>query len=178
VQEAVADGLALVAFSGDKLLGGPQAGIIAGERSAIARLRSNPLIRALRVDKVTLALLSQTLRLYRTPETRASIPLLRMLSAPLEELRERAERIASTISNARVVDSEGHVGGGSLPHARIASVAVAIDTPHAEELAERLRAWRVPIVVRIADGCVLIDVRTVTADQDREITAAFIDLLS
>src|SRR5262249_18516758 len=152
VQEAVGDGVSLVAFSGDKLLGGPQAGIIAGERSAIARLRSNPLIRALRVDKVTLALLAQTLRLYRTPETRASIPLLRMLAVSLEELRERAERVASTIINARVVESEGFVGGGSLPHGRIASIAVAIETPHAEELAERLRAWRVPIIARIADG--------------------------
>ncbi len=178
VQEAVADGLSLVAFSGDKLLGGPQAGIVVGERSAIARLRSNPLIRALRVDKVTLALLAQTLRLYRTPETRASIPLLRMLATPLEELRERAERIAATIGNASVVESDGFVGGGSLPHARITSIAVAIETPHAEELTQRLRAWRTPIIARIAEGRVLLDMRTVLPNQDREIIAAFIDLLS
>ncbi len=178
VQEAIADGLSLVAFSGDKLLGGPQAGIIAGERSAIARVRSNPLIRALRVDKVTLALLAQTLRLYRTPQTRASIPLLRMLAVPLEELRGRAERIASTIVNARVVESDGFTGGGSLPHARIASIAVAIETPHADELAQRLRARRTPIVARIADGRVLLDMRTILPDQDREIITAFIDLLS
>ncbi len=178
VQEALADGLSLVAFSGDKLLGGPQAGIIAGERAAIARLRSNPLIRALRVDKVTLALLGQTLRLYRSEQTRASIPLLRMLGTSLEELRERAERLAQTMINAKVVETEGFVGGGSLPHARIPSLAVAIATPHAEELAARLRSWRTPIVARIADGRVLLDVRTVSPDQDREITAAFIALLS
>ena len=178
VQEAIADGISLVAFSGDKLLGGPQAGIIAGERAAIARLRSNPLIRALRVDKVTLALLGQTLRLYRSEQTRASIPLLRMLGTSLEELRERAQRLAQTIINAKVVDSEGFVGGGSLPHARIPSVAVAIVTPHAEELAARLRAWRTPIISRIAEGRVLLDMRTISPEQDREITAAFIALLS
>jgi L-seryl-tRNA(Ser) seleniumtransferase len=178
VQEAIADGLSLVAFSGDKLLGGPQAGIIAGDRSAVGRLRSNPLIRALRVDKVTLALLGQTLRMYRSGETRASIPLLRMLAATTEELRARAEPLASTIVNAKVIDTEGYVGGGSLPHARIASVGVAIATPHPEELAERLRAWRTPIVGRIADGSVLLDMRTIAPDQDREITAAFISLLS
>ena len=178
VQEAVADGISLVAFSGDKLLGGPQAGIIVGERAAISRLRSNPLIRALRVDKVTLALLAQTLRLYRSPEGRASIPLLAMLSTPLDELRERAKRVASTIVNARVVESDAFVGGGSLPQARIASIAVSIETPHAEELAARLRDWRTPIVARVAERSVLLDIRTVLPHEDREIVAAFIDLLS
>ena len=178
VQEAIEDGLSLVTFSGDKLLGGPQAGIIAGERWAIARLRSNPLIRALRVDKVTLALLAETLRAYRNVETRESIPLLRLLATPLEQLRERAERIASTIVNAKAVDSEGFVGGGSLPHARIASVAVSIATPHAEELAERLRASRVPIVARIAHDSVILDMRSVFPEQDRDIVSALIDLLS
>lgn len=178
VQEAIADGLSLVAFSGDKLLGGPQAGIIAGERWAVARLRSNPFVRALRVDKVTLGLLAETLRMYRSPETRDAIPLLRMLSTPLDALRERAERIASTIANAKVVDCEGFVGGGSLPHARIASIAVSIATPYAEELAERLRAWRTPIVARIANDNVILDMRTIFPDQDREIVAAFNDFLS
>ncbi len=178
LQEAIADGLSLVTCSGDKLLGGPQAGIIAGERWAIARLRSNPLIRALRVDKVTLALLAQTLRLYRNAETRKSIPLLRMLSTSLDALRERADRVASTIPNANVIECDGFVGGGSLPQARIASIGVAIATPHAAELAERLRAWRLPIVARIDDDRVVLDMRTVFPDQDREIVSAFIDLLS
>ncbi|MBV8637214.1 MAG: L-seryl-tRNA(Sec) selenium transferase [Candidatus Eremiobacteraeota bacterium] len=178
VQEAVADGLSLVAFSGDKLLGGPQAGIVVGERWAIARLRSNPLVRALRVDKVTLALLAETLRLYRDAETLDSIPLLQMLGSSLETLRERAERIASTLANAKVVQCDGFVGGGSLPQARIASIAVSVATPYAAELAERLRAWRVPIVARIEDDNVILDMRSVFPDQDREIISAFIDLLS
>ncbi len=178
LQEAIADGLSLVACSGDKLLGGPQAGIVAGERWAVARLRSNPLVRALRVDKVMLALLAQTLRLYRNTQARQSIPLLKMLSTPLDVLRERAQRIAATIANASVVGCDGFVGGGSLPHARIASIVVAVTTPHAQQLAQRLRAWRVPIVARIADGRVLLDMRTVAPDQDREIIAAFFDLLS
>lgn len=170
--EAVADGLALVACSGDKLLGGPQAGIIAGQRAFIARLRANPLIRALRVDKVTLALLSATLELHRSAQARAQIPLYRMLATPLEALRERAAVVAAAVPGAHVVESEGFVGGGSLPRARIASVAIAISTPHADDLAERLRKAATPIIARVEARRVVLDMRTVAPDEDRSIIAA------
>lgn len=171
VQEAIEDGVSLVAFSGDKLLGGPQAGIIAGTRAHVARLRSNPLLRALRVDKVALALLAATLRLYESAESRERIPFYRMLATPLDVLRARAERIAAA-SNAEVAETEGRVGGGSLPHARIASMGVALRTAKPDELAARLRRKTPPIVTRIEDGRVILDVRTVDPNDDDTLIAA------
>lgn len=167
VQEALADGIALVAFSGDKLLGGPQAGIIVGTRAHVARLRSNPLVRALRVDKVTLALLSGTLRLHRTAESRDEhIPFYRMLATPLNELRERAERYVREIPGGTVIESRAYVGGGSLPGATIDSIAVAFETPFADTLSERLRRSKPPIVGRIDDQRLVLDLRTVAPSQD------------
>ncbi|HVA28042.1 MAG TPA: L-seryl-tRNA(Sec) selenium transferase [Candidatus Baltobacteraceae bacterium] len=166
VGEAIAEGVSLVTFSGDKLLGGPQAGIIAGTRAHVARVRANPLIRALRVDKVTLALLAATLAAHRTPETRRGIPFYRMLATSLEELRERALAYAQAVEGARAVESEAYVGGGTLPHARIPSIAVAIATPFAAELAARLRAHRTPIVARIEGGALLLDLRTIAPEED------------
>ncbi len=166
VQDAVADGLSLVAFSGDKLLGGPQAGVIVGTRAHVARLRSNPLIRALRVDKVTLALLAATLRLYADKESRESIPFFAMLAQSQEELRSRARRIAAAAPAAHVVDTEARVGGGSLPQARIPSVGVAVASAQPDELAARLRRGTPPIVARIEQGRVLLDLRTVAPQHD------------
>jgi len=166
VQDAIADGVALVAFSGDKLLGGPQAGIIVGDRAHVARLRSNPLVRALRVDKVTLALLEGTLRLQADPLTRKQIPFFRMLAATCDELRERSSRIVAAVPVLQVVDTEGRVGGGSLPQARIPSVALAIASSRPDELAKRLRRGVPPIVARIEQGRVLLDLRTVAPEED------------
>lgn len=178
VPEAVRDGLSLVAFSGDKLLGGPQAGIIVGTTAAIARLRSNPLIRALRVDKVTIALLAQTLALYRSVSSRETIPLFRMLAASVDELRERARAFVEAMPNLRIVESDAYLGGGSLPQAQIPSIALAIDTPHADDLAERLRGWRVPVVARIDSNRVLLDLRTIAPAQDRDLLAALNSFLA
>ncbi|MDE2481040.1 MAG: L-seryl-tRNA(Sec) selenium transferase [bacterium] len=172
VRDAVSDGIGLVAFSGDKLLGGPQAGIIVGARSLVARLRSNPLIRALRVDKVTLALLARTLHLHRARETRAEIPFYRMLGTSCEELRARGDAYAAAIPGARIVDTESFVGGGTLPHARIPSVGIAFSTPYPDALAEALRRARTPIVARVGDGAVLLDLRTVAPSEDRAVIAA------
>lgn len=172
VQDAVGEGNGLVAFSGDKLLGGPQAGIIVGSRVHIARLRGNPLLRALRVDKVTLALLGETLRLHRTRESRAQIPFYAMLAITTEDLRERAGRYTAAIDGAFVVATDGFVGGGSLPGERIASVGVAFMTPSAEDLAARLRRNHPPIVARVHEGRVLIDLRTIGREQDEPTLAA------
>ncbi|HTU69339.1 MAG TPA: L-seryl-tRNA(Sec) selenium transferase [Candidatus Baltobacteraceae bacterium] len=172
VQDALADGISLVAFSGDKLLGGPQAGIIAGTRAHVARLRSNPLLRALRVDKVTLALLSATLRLYASKESRELIPFYRMLALSLESLRARAARIAATVPALDVVETEGRVGGGSLPHARIASIGLARRSERPDALAARLRAGNPPVVARIDGERVVLDLRTVEPEHDDAIGTA------
>jgi L-seryl-tRNA(Ser) seleniumtransferase len=171
-QDAVIDGMSLVAFSGDKLLGGPQAGIIVGSRAHVARLRSNPLMRALRVDKVTLALLAATLRLYADSRSREAIPFFRMLAQSLEDLRTRASRVAAASANATVAETEGRVGGGSLPHARIPSIAIAIASAQPDELAARLRRASPPIVARIGQGRVFLDLRTVAPEHDGSIAAA------
>lgn len=168
VQEAVADGFSLVAFSGDKLLGGPQAGIIVGSRAHVARLRANPLVRALRVDKVTLALLRATLDVYRRGEERDHIPFWQMLAAPLEALRARAQAIAQVFA-ARAVESDARIGGGALPQARIPSAAVALGGGNCEYLAARLRHAPEPVIGRIENGELLLDMRTVPANEDQRL---------
>src|SRR5665213_4620311 len=125
VQEALREGIDLVAFSGDKLLGGPQAGIVVGRAALIARLRANPLLRALRTDKTTLALLGGTLRLHRTRESRERIPFYAMLSSTIDDLRARAERYVARVDGAHVEESLAYVGGGSLPQATVPSLAIA-----------------------------------------------------
>ena len=165
--EAIADGLDLVAFSGDKLLGGPQAGIIAGRRALVARLRANPLLRALRVDKATLAALAATLRLYFTADAPAGVPLYAMLGQSPAVLRARAENIVAQLGlAARVVESEAVVGGGTLPTETLRSVAVALDVPAPDDTARRLRCGEPPVVGRVLDGVLLLDVRTVQPESD------------
>ena len=165
--DAVRAGADVVTMSGDKLLGGPQAGIILGRAVAVSRMRANPLTRALRVDKLTLAALEATLMLYREPErARREIPALAMLTAPLTEIRARATVIAGKLGDpARVIESEASVGGGAFPAARIPSAAVAI-AGNADALEARLRAQPIPVVGRIMDGQLLLDCRSVLPDDD------------
>ncbi len=172
VQEAIADGMSLVAFSGDKLLGGPQAGIIVGGRAHVARLRSNPLLRALRVDKVTLALLGATLRMYAAKESRERIPFYRMLATSVDILRTRAERITKAAPKTDIVETESRVGGGSLPHARIASIAIALHAERPDEFAARLRRNTPPVISRIEDGRLVLDLRTVAPHEDEALVSA------
>jgi L-seryl-tRNA(Ser) seleniumtransferase len=172
VQDAVADGISLVAFSGDKLLGGPQAGIVVGTRAHVARLRANPLVRALRVDKVTLALLGATLRLYADKASREQIPFYHMLAISLDELRARATRVAAALPGATVIETEGRVGGGSLPRAHIPSIAIALDSAKPDEVAARLRRNTPPIIARIDEGRLILDLRTVESHQDDALIVA------
>ncbi len=177
-RDAVAAGASVVVMSGDKLLGGPQAGVIVGDAALVARLRSNPLMRALRVDKLTLAALEATLMLYRDPSTAvATVPVLSMLTATAAAVRQRADAAAARLRRAGVtcdvIETVASVGGGAFPTARIASAAVAIraDATGAET---RLRRAQPAVIGRLADGAVLLDLRTVPADHDR----AFVDTVA
>ena len=156
-------------FSGDKLLGGPQAGVIAGRRDIIAGLKSHPLMRAVRIDKLSLAALEATLRLYRPPfDPMAKIPVLRMLSEPAEAVRDRAERLATALNgvgveNASVRPSAAQVGGGTLPEQDLASFAVDVSLPglSPDQLMAALRQAKTPVVGRIERGKVVLDLRSV-----------------
>jgi len=175
VQEAVGDGCTLVAFSGDKLLGGPQAGVIVGRSAAIARLRTSPLLRALRVDKATLAALGATLRLYLSADGVTRIPIYAMLSASTSELRERAQRLVARVPSAlkpRVVDAEAFVGGGSLPGTAIASVALELHPGDLDGFARRLRTGRPALVGRSEGGRFLVDLRTIQPGHDDDVLSA------
>jgi L-seryl-tRNA(Ser) seleniumtransferase len=165
ISDSVAAGAALVCCSGDKLLGGPQAGLMVGRREAVAAARRHPLARALRIDKLSLAALEATLRLYRDPErARAEVPVLAMLDVAEGELAARAQRIAQEIGEpARIVRAVGRVGGGALPLLELEGPAVALDG-EPEALARALRAHEPPVIARIHDGQVLLDPRTVTED--------------
>ncbi len=172
VQDALADGVGLVMFSGDKLLGGPQAGIIVGRANLVARLRNNPLLRALRVDKMTLAALAATLQIYREGSPRDRIPILRMLAASLADLRRRADAYVAALPGATAIDSSAYIGGGALPQARVPSIAVAISPEKPDLLAAKLRRGTPAIVARIEDGRVLLDLRTIAPAEDRDVIAA------
>ena len=180
--EAVRSGAAVVTMSGDKLLGGPQAGIALGDRAVIERMRRNPLTRALRVDKLTLAALEATLALYRDPSrAMREIPTLAMLTIPESRVRERASALHSTLiaagHGATVVASEASVGGGSFPTAHLASCAVAIDGD-ATTIEARLRGAARPVVGRIVDGRVLLDLRSVPESDDGALADAVVAALT
>ena len=170
VQEAVAAGLDLVSFSGDKLLGGPQAGIVVGKTELVERLKKNPLNRALRIDKLTLAGLEATLYAYEAGNALETIPTLRMLTERLAAVRRRARRLLRRLSppvaaalGAALVEGRAQVGGGSLPLVELPTVALAIGTPErsAQQLDQALREGEPPVIGRIADDRLLLDCRTV-----------------
>ncbi|MDX2139605.1 MAG: L-seryl-tRNA(Sec) selenium transferase [Chloroflexota bacterium] len=164
-QESIAAGMDLVAFSGDKLLGGPQAGILLGRRALIDKLKRHPLARAVRADKMTLAALVATLLHYRKGEAVTHIPVWHMMARPLADIRAQAEAWAAAVGG-EVVAGESTVGGGSLPGATLPTALLALDVRGAEAFAGRLRAADPPIIARIADGHVLFDPRTVLPGQE------------
>jgi L-seryl-tRNA(Ser) seleniumtransferase len=169
VQQSLAAGADLVTFSGDKLLGGPQAGLIVGRAPLIAALRQHPLARALRVDKTTLAGLEATLLAYLHGRATTEIPVWRMIAATPEALHARAERLAEAIGSPHVtvVPCTSAVGGGSLPGETLPSFALALGSPQPDALAQRLRTGTPPVVGRIVEDRLLLDVRTVLEDQDQ-----------
>jgi L-seryl-tRNA(Ser) seleniumtransferase len=180
VRDAVADGIDLVTFSGDKLLGGPQAGLIVGSSSAVARLRANPLLRALRVGKATLAELAATLRLYLEPGGLRKIPLYAMLAATPADLERRARALAAGLGpSVRACETVAYAGGGAAPLARLPSWGVAIGSPHdAGATAKRLREARPRTIARIDGGDVVLDLRAVPAASDGDLRAALVAALA
>jgi L-seryl-tRNA(Ser) seleniumtransferase len=171
VRRSVAAGCAVTCFSGDKLLGGPQAGLMVGTAEAISRCRSHPLARAVRIDKLSLAALEATLRLYLDPpRALREIPVLRMLAAGEEELRGRAELMSGIVGDAaRVIVAAGKVGGGSLPLLELEGPVCAVDPGEVglDELARRLRDCDPPVVGRAREGWLLLDPRTLDDSEAR-----------
>jgi L-seryl-tRNA(Ser) seleniumtransferase len=182
VQASLQAGAQVVTFSGDKLLGGPQAGVLVGEAAVIQRLARDPMARALRLDKLTIAALESTLRAYLTPERAlAELPTLWLLTRPAAELAEQARHFAAQIVEhwpevvAEVIETTSQVGGGAQPEAQIASWGVALTPPapmSAQELLEQLRHTEPPVIGRIELDRLIMDVRTLLADEPELIAAA------
>ena len=166
---ALADGAGLATFSGDKLLGGPQAGIIVGRADLVAAIKNNPMRRAMRLGKLSLAALEAVLRLYRDPDRLAErLPALRILTRPVEEIEAQAHRLASAMEGAEVVTVASQIGSGSLPVERLESRALALSGPGGKALEARAAAFRrlpIPVIGRISEGRLLFDLRTLD-DED------------
>ncbi len=183
VPEAIRSGVDLVTFSGDKLLGGPQAGIIVGKRALIDRLEANPILRALRLDKTVIAMLEATLRLYLDPEgVFSSVPALAMLAATPASLGPRAQALAGRLRalglDAVAAGATSAPGGGSLPGVELDTWVVRIGAGVSVQLlADRLRTAATPIVGRLSEGALLLDVRTLLDGDDDRIVAAFREVL-
>jgi len=170
VADSIRAGVNLVSFSGDKLLGGPQAGILAGDADLVARLRRNPMFRALRLDKLIYQALETTLR-NLVLERWDVIPALRMISQSSEELRARSERILGRLDGVRATLMEGSsvIGGGSTPGQPLQSWMIAIDCSDVVEAERRCRMGSPPVVARIEDGRLVVDLRTVFEAEEEEL---------
>jgi L-seryl-tRNA(Ser) seleniumtransferase len=181
VQNAVREGAELVIFSGDKLLGGPQAGIAVGSSRLVSAMRQHPLVRALRADKLCLAALEATLNAYLEGTAPEELPTLRMLHAPVSEVEDRARRLAEEMRRAApdlevdVVPSVARSGGGTLPTHEIPSFAVRLGGTEAESLADRLRAAEPPVVGRVHEGTLWLDARTLLPGDEEAIAGAVRD---
>ena len=182
-RESIAAGADVVCFSADKLLGGPQAGILVGKADVLARIARHPLMRAVRIDKLTLAALEATLRHYQRDEAETHIPVWRMISTQPKHISSRAASWVSKLQAhgipARTQRGESTVGGGSLPGETLPTTLLALDAAHIplplEELAKRLRLRRTPLIARIHHDTLLLDPRTVLPEQDKEVVRALVE---
>ena len=166
VQESIQDGASLVAFSGDKLLGGPQAGIIVGQEALVNRLRKHPLARAIRPDKLCLAALCATLQHYLRGEAISKIPVWQMIAAEEGTLQNRANRWLKQIGQGEVVASRSTVGGGSLPEETLPTWVLSLAAQHPNEVSKRLRSAQPAVIARIEEDRVVLDPRTVLEEQE------------
>jgi len=180
VRDILQEGVDLVMFSGDKLLGGPQCGVIAGRAALVAKLKSHPIVRAMRIDKLSLAALEATLRLYQAPnDPLEKIPVLRTLAERMVTVKARAERLALSVATVpglgvEIVESTAYAGGGALPQQDLQSFAVALNTPSlsAEAMASRARTGDPAVLGRIRDGKFCLDVRAVLDSEIPDIARA------
>jgi L-seryl-tRNA(Ser) seleniumtransferase len=181
INESVKDGADIISFSGDKLLGAAQAGLIVGRLELVEKLRKHPLYRALRADKLALAALEATLEAHRRGEAIKEVPALRMLALTTEEIRERSQAFLSKLLNQsnstalrlEIIEGQSAIGGGSAPttHPPTALIALTHETLSADALDERLRLSQPPVIARINDGRVLLDLRTVAEDEEADLLA-------
>jgi len=183
VQRSIALGVGLAFFSGDKLVGGPQAGIIVGQKQYMEKLRKHPLARATRIDKIRLAGLAATLLHYLKGEATDKVPVWRMIAAPAADMEKRAEEWNRALGGmARVIDGETMVGGGSLPGGTLPTKLVAVgdgkDRNLAQRAARKLRGQEIPVVGRIADDILLLDPRSVLPEEDEMVLKALRNLAS
>lgn len=178
VQESLSAGVDLVCFSGDKLLGGPQAGIILGRADLVAKLKRHPLARAIRADKLCLSGLTATLQNYMKGDAERSIPVWRMIAARLEEIQARADRWQRQLGYGEVIPAQSTVGGGSLPEETLPTYVLALNLPRADQLAARLRRSDSPVITRVQGGQLLLDPRTVLEDEEDQLINTLKNLLA
>jgi L-seryl-tRNA(Ser) seleniumtransferase len=183
VRSSLEAGVSLVVFSGDKLLGGPQAGIVVGRQDLVAALAAHPLMRALRVDKMTYAALEATLQLWAGDESRQSIPIVRMLAATKSAIHGRAQAIVTALADApglaiRVIDGYSTIGGGSAPGSTLPTALLELEAAalSASALTARLRGRRPAVIARIEDDRVVLDLRTVLPDQDHALVQVLLGM--
>jgi L-seryl-tRNA(Ser) seleniumtransferase len=172
VSESISSGADLVCFSGDKLLGGPQAGIIIGKADLVAKLKKHPLARAIRADKLCLAALSATLLHYLKDEATTKIPIWWMISQTPSSLRLRAETWAKTLGMGDVIASQSTVGGGSLPDETLPTFVLALSPPSPNRILSHLRTCQPPVIARLETGRVIFDPRTILPDQESDLLLA------
>jgi L-seryl-tRNA(Ser) seleniumtransferase len=178
VQESLAAGADLVTFSGDKLLGGPQAGIIVGRKDLVDKLKKHPLARAIRADKLALAALSATLLHYLKEEALEKIPVWQMISAPEKVLRDRVLRWIAVLGVGHPLDGESAVGGGSLPGQVLPTTLLALPNSSPTKFLAKLRTANPPVIARIQDDHVVLDPRTILPEQDEKVVRAVLKILN
>ena len=178
VQESLAQGADLVTFSGDKLLGGPQAGIIVGRKDLVDKLKKHPLARAIRADKLALATLSATLMHYLKDEALKEIPVWRMIASSEQVLRERVLGWITAIGVGEMVKGESTVGGGSLPGQILPTVLLALPGSKPTKLLAQLREANPPVIARIQDDRVVLDPRTILPEQDELLIQVVVETLN
>jgi L-seryl-tRNA(Ser) seleniumtransferase len=181
-RERLAAGADLVTFSGDKLVGGPQAGLIVGRADLIARIRRDPLARAVRPEKVALAALAATLGLYRAGRATTDIPVWRMIAGTTDDLGRRADALVGGLpahvrARVSVTEMASTVGGGSLPGETLESVGLVVIGPGAAALARRLRTGEPAVIGRVQDGALLLDLRTIDPADDVALAGAIVQVL-
>jgi len=178
VQESLAAGVDVICFSGDKLLGGPQAGIIVGKTELIVKIKKHPLARAVRADKTCLAGITATLLHYLKDEAEREIPIWKMISMPLNDVKARAKKWAAELGAGSVVESEATVGGGSLPGESFPSYVLELSVKSPDRFLKKLRGQNPPVIARTENDKVLLDPRTVLPEQDNALLSVLHSLSS